>query len=85
MVVTEKQLRAITNLQNNPDFEIFKDFLATWMLDEIKQMTYSEQPVLSQGRNQVLRELSRTIEDARESSAKLIAAKAVGNNRGNAF
>jgi hypothetical protein len=85
MVITERQLKAIANLGPNPDFEIFVDYLAEWLLEEIKQMTYSENPLLAQGRNQVLRELSQTIENARASAAKRVSARAVDMHRSNAF
>jgi hypothetical protein len=77
MRADDRTLKAMTNLANHPDFEIFMAFLARWDEEEIKALRYSEQQETAQGRTQILFELRAQIDEARKSVTSRIAQRAV--------
>lgn len=77
MRANERELKAMANLGNHPDFEIFMAYLEKWEDEEIKQLRYSEKQEIAQGRTQIFFELRATIGDARKAVSNRIASRAV--------
>jgi len=77
MRANDRELKAMANLANHPDFEIFMAYLKQWEDEEIKQLRYSEKQETAQGRSQIFYELRARIDEARESVTNRIASRAV--------
>lgn len=81
MRANDRELKAMANLANHPDFEIFVAFLANWENEEIDELRYSEKQETAQGRTQMLFELRVIIDEARKSVSNRIASRAItGSN-----
>lgn len=82
--IEDKELKALANLNRNPDFEIFMEYVERFLAEETKTCIYSDSPD-ARGRAQVLTELKITIGDARSNVVTRIAKRAVRADSGNSF
>lgn len=79
MRATNKELKAISSLTANPEFQVYMEYIDRWLIDEVKDCITVKEPAQCQGRAQVLTEIKATIAKARESVQSRVAKRALSS------
>jgi len=77
MRCTDKELQALAQLRDDRHFEIFTDWIYSWLEEEVQECITAERPAVNQGRAQVLKDIVEAVTKSRENIESRISKRAL--------
>ena len=82
----DRQLKALSQLKDNPHFEVFMKWIVKWLEDETKECIHAEKPAVNQGCAQALEAIVKAVDEADVNFRQRITKREIrASNDQNAF